>query len=246
MASANTKYFSSHHLPFALLAILISFIFVALPLILLAVYPCRCFHMCLNSCGLRLQTLHIFMDAFQGSYKLHPRDMRYFSAFYLFLRVLMLVHAEIIFSPVALYSSGIISLASAALVALFQPYKVNSHNTIDSVLMLLMGIYFISCNQARLMTVLHYGHDWFFSSVLQGLSIILIVLYFISLLVWKLLHKRVPAIVRIVKRHQNLLVNSHDENNLIESFVTDRGNVQDSEAHSSTPLLSAQTIRSTY
>ncbi len=128
--STNVKYFSSLHLPFALLAIAISLILVVLPLFLLIIYPCRCFHWCLNSCGLRLQTLHIFMDAFQGSYKLHPCDMRYFSAFYLFLHVLMFVHAELFPSPMTLYISGIITLASAILIALFQPYKVNAHNSI--------------------------------------------------------------------------------------------------------------------
>ena len=71
----NIEYFSSGHLPFALLAMAISFIFVLLPLLLLAIYPCGCFHKCcLNRCGLTCQTLHVFMDAFQGSYRTEPRD----------------------------------------------------------------------------------------------------------------------------------------------------------------------------
>ena len=188
-ASANVKYFSPQHLPFALLAIIIASIFVALPLLLLVVYPCRCFHKCLNCCGLRLQILHVFMDAFQGSYKLQPRDMRYFSAFYLFLRVVMLMHAELFLSPLTLYTSGIISLASAAIVAAFRPFKVEAHNTIDSILLLLMGVYFISCNETSLVLSLNYGNNWIFPSILQGLSISLIALYLISLLLWKLLHK---------------------------------------------------------
>ena len=89
------EYFGSAHLPYALLAIAISFIFVALPFLLLVIYPCRCFHKCLNYCGLRSQTLHIFMDAFQGSYKTEPRDLRYFSAFYLLLRLLMLLQVPL-------------------------------------------------------------------------------------------------------------------------------------------------------
>ena len=87
---ANIEYFSPTHLPYALLAIAISSIFVVLPFLLLAAYPCRCFHKCLNHCGPRFQVLHVFMDAFQGSYRTQPHDMRYFSAFYLFLRMLML------------------------------------------------------------------------------------------------------------------------------------------------------------
>ena len=91
----GTEYFGPTHLPYALLAIAISSIFVVFPLILLAVYPCRCFHKCLNCCGLRSQALHIFMDAFQGSYRTEPRDLRYVSAFYLLVRIL------IIYNPIS-------------------------------------------------------------------------------------------------------------------------------------------------
>ena len=85
--NANIEYFGPQHLPFALLAILMGFVFVILPFLLLVVYPCRCFQKCLNHLGWRCQALHVFMDAFQGSYKTQPRDYRYFSAYYLLLRV---------------------------------------------------------------------------------------------------------------------------------------------------------------
>ena len=224
--SAKVEYFGAQHLPFALLAISISIVFVILPLFLLTVYPCRCFHKCLNSCGLRLQTLHVFMDAFQGSYKIQPRDMRSFSAFYLLLRILMLVHAELFLSPQTHYISGIISLASAALVALVQPYKVNLHNTVDSILLLLMGMYFISDNEARLLESLHYGRQWTFASIVQILSILLIVLYFVSLVVWKLLHKKIKTFIRLMKAKWNSRASTSDreENRdrvVIESFDRD-------------------------
>ena len=61
---ANIKYFGCGHLPFAVFALLIAFIFVFLPFLLLVLYPCRCFQRFLNCLGLRCQTLHIFMDAF--------------------------------------------------------------------------------------------------------------------------------------------------------------------------------------
>jgi len=48
---SNIEYLGLRHLPFALLAIAISFIFVILPLLLLLLYHCRCFHVCLNCCG---------------------------------------------------------------------------------------------------------------------------------------------------------------------------------------------------
>ena len=118
--SGNLEYFGPQHLPYALLAIATGSVFILL-ILLLSVYPCRCFKRCLNACGLRLLPLHMLMDAFQGSYKLEPRDLRYFSAFYLFLRLLMLAHVELFLSPQSFYISGILSLASAAVMATCQP-----------------------------------------------------------------------------------------------------------------------------
>ena len=250
--SVNVKYFRSYHLPFALLAMAISFIFVFIPLLLLTIYPCRCFQRCLNCCKLRSRTtLHIFMDAFQGSYKTRPYDMRYFSAFYLFLRVLMLTHAEIFLSQLTLYTSGIISLVSAALIAFFQPYKVSAHNKIDSALLLLMGIYFLSCNETILVTSSHQSQKWIFPSILQGLSIILIVLYFILLVLWKLLHKKMSSAISKIRScvAEHKITGSNDKHNMIESFVNDRESAYDPPDHdvqSSTPLLAGQILRTTY
>ena len=95
---ANIEYFGHDHLPFAVLALLIGFVFVFLPFLLLVLYPCRCFQRCLNCLGWRCQALHIFMDAFQGSYKIEPYDLRYFSAFYLLLRFLFLIITELMLS----------------------------------------------------------------------------------------------------------------------------------------------------
>lgn len=232
--SANVKYFGSQHLPFALLAIAIASVFVALPLLLLVLYPCRCFHKCLNCCGLRLQVLHTFMDAFQGGYKLQPRDMRCFSAFYLLLRVAMLMHSELFLSTLTLYTSGIISLASAAIVAAFRPFKVEAHNTIDSILLILMGVYFISCNEVNLVLSLNYGNNWILPSILQGLSISLIALYLISLLLWKLLHKKMCLFWKVLlKKTQQLFQkvksrrsssesNQEEDVSMIDSFSNDR------------------------
>ena len=86
---AATPYFGIAHLPHVVLALCFGFL-ATLPLLLLALYPCGCFQRCLNCCGGRCQPLHVFMDAFQGCYRTHPRDMRYFSALYLLLRVLIL------------------------------------------------------------------------------------------------------------------------------------------------------------
>ena len=124
---ANIGYFSSEHLPFAVLALLIGFVFVLLPFLLLLLYPCRCFHNILNLFGWRCQALHIFMDAFQGSYKC---NLRFFSAYYLLLRFLILLTlaTESVFY---LSSTAFLLIVSGIIFVAFQPYKISSHNKLD-------------------------------------------------------------------------------------------------------------------
>ena len=84
---ASIAYFGTEHLPYAVLALLLLLIFVIFPIVLLLLYPMRCFQQCLGRCGLSFYALCIFMDAFQGGYKdgtNGTRDCRYFEALYLF------------------------------------------------------------------------------------------------------------------------------------------------------------------
>ena len=234
---ASIEYFGATHLPYALLAIAISSIFVVLPFLLLAVYPCRCFHKCLNHCGPRFQALHVFMDAFQGSYRTQPRDMRYFSAFYLFLRMLMLAQPQIFPSTLFFFTSGILSLASAAAVTIFQPYKVKSHNTMDSVLMLLMGIYFITYHEVIVLTSLDYGHQWVVAAAISYLSTITLIAIFFSLILWKLLGSVIQDMVRKLRGKWKSVWRRHGENsNGEETDLLDR-ELDISAAHSYSSLL---------
>ena len=83
--------FSKEHIPYAILAIFMFLTFNFLPLVLLCVYPSRCFQKCLNCTKCQYRTLHVFMDISQGCYKETPRDCRYFAGFYLFLRCINLI-----------------------------------------------------------------------------------------------------------------------------------------------------------
>ena len=233
----SIEYFGATHLPYALLAIAISSIFVVLPFLLLAVYPCRCFHKCLNHCGPRFQALHVFMDAFQGSYRTQPRDMRYFSAFYLFLRILILAQPQIFLSKMY-FSSGILFLVSAAALTIFKPYKYKTHNTIDSILMLVTGMYFLS-KYINIITLnvgkTSYKNQVTFAAIVQLLSVFTLFLYFVSLLMWKLLHLKVQALIRKVRSKWNAIHGSGDHSNGegIESFDRDI----DIKEHTSYPPL---------
>ena len=216
----SIQYFGSQHLPFALLGIAVSLILVILPLILLAIYPCRCFHRCLNSCRLNSQTLHVFMDAFQGSYRTKPRDMRYFSSYYLLLRVLILIQVQVFQSKLMLYTSGILSLISAAIVALFQPYKVKAHNKIDTIAMMLMGVYFISFHESLLLLKLQQGQEWAVPSAFQESSIWILTLMLIFLILHKPFRWAVQAVIKKIKARWN---HGDYNNEAIDSFDRDHG-----------------------
>ena len=183
------------------------------------------------------------MDAFQGNYRTQPRDMRYFSAFYLFLRMLMLAQPQIFPSTMSLFSSGILSLASAVIVTIFQPYKVKTHNTMDTVMMFLMGIYFLSYYVNIILTT-SPSHQWIIAAVTQGLSLITLFCYFASLVLWKLLHQKIKAMIGKVQEMWKS-VGDHSNEEGIESFDHDR-DIDITERNSYTPLLGYSHENPTY
>ena len=128
------EYFGQEHLPYALLAIAVLLVFTFLPILLLCLYPCRCFQRFLNRYHLSSQTLHTFMDIFQGSFKdgtNGTRDCRYFAAVYLITRVVLYlsVGISIITFNTTMISSVLLFLI--VLLAVFQPYKELLYNKFD-------------------------------------------------------------------------------------------------------------------
>ena len=55
------EYFGSDHLPYAVLAV---FMIATFNLILLYLYPCRCFQSCLNCCQLNSQVLATYLRGY--------------------------------------------------------------------------------------------------------------------------------------------------------------------------------------
>ena len=132
--NGTVKYFSKEHLPYAVLAITVLLVFVLLPILLLCLYPCRCFQRLLNKYNLRGQALHMFMDAFQGCYKNGTngtRDCRYFAALYLITRVA--VHMSLVFSSVFFTNSFSVAVLAVVvfLLSYFHPYQKEVHNKLD-------------------------------------------------------------------------------------------------------------------
>ena len=157
---ASIEYFGKKHLPYAILALFVVLTFIIFPILLLFLYPMRCFQRFLGLCRVRWHALHIFVDAFQGCYKdgtNGTRDCRYFAAVYLFKRLLLCVLFALTHS-VAFYVLALFVLIGVAmLLAIVQPYKAefSTYNAVDSVFMLTLALWYgtvVFCNIAVVKT----------------------------------------------------------------------------------------------
>ena len=144
---ASVKYFGKEHLPYAVLAVFVVFIFIFFPILFLLLYPMRCFQWCLSCCGVRWHALPIFIDAFQGCYKDGTdgtRDCRYFAGLYLLIRLVLFIFFAITHSAYY-YAVGVLVLIGVAmLLTIFQPYKAEfrTYNAVDSVFILTLAMWY--------------------------------------------------------------------------------------------------------
>ena len=119
--SGNLKYFGPEHLPYAVVMFLT---FNIVPLVLLTLYPCHCFQLCLNRCW-KGSGFHNVMDDFFKCYKTSPRDCRLFGVVYLYLRLFNLSLLLVALSPGYLNLVSLLYLIMAMLIALVQPHQVH-------------------------------------------------------------------------------------------------------------------------
>lgn len=145
--SLDMKLFKEKHLHLGILAISILIIFVAVPLVLLVLYPLEQFHRLLNWCGLHSQALHIFMDSFQGSLRDRTDgtiDRRYFASSYLIARVLLILLASVIISRYFFPVASVVMMVFAMAVGLIRPYKKSHHNTFELIMLVNLAAFFAS------------------------------------------------------------------------------------------------------
>ena len=136
------EYFSIKHLPFAILAITFAVMFVLLPLLFLVLYPCNFFQNFLRLLKLQSHTLQAYMDAFQGSYRIEPHDMRYFSVYYFMFRLVLICLLVIAQSNFLIPTITVVIVVGAVIFAFFQPYQNQHHNRTDVIFLLLLGLVF--------------------------------------------------------------------------------------------------------
>ena len=128
------EYFGMDHLPYALMAISVLTVFSLFPILLLCLYPCRCFQRILNSYQYNSQALHYFMDSFQGCFNdgtNGTRDCRCFSALYLIIRIAMQCAFIVTHNTYSTFFQTLILLAMITLLACYQPYKKQLYTKLD-------------------------------------------------------------------------------------------------------------------
>ena len=153
---ASIVYFSSQHLPYAIIAIIVSITYIVLPTLFLLLYSFSACQFILNklSPGSQL-VIRTFVDIFQGCYKdgTQPKgsDYRWLSAMPFIIRlVIFFVYAMTLNSSFDAYAAMILVL-NVIIIIQFDPYKDSSLNKNISLFMLLVS-YILVC---------FLGHDHF-------------------------------------------------------------------------------------
>ncbi len=193
--NASIEYFGEEHLPYAIVAVFVLLVFNILPLLLLLIYPLRCFQRCLNRCRLRSLALTTFMDAFQGHYKNGTNgtlDCRYFSATWFVLQFLWYIVFASTLSKYFLPIMAVICVSISVLMVAFKPYKSPPYNSISIILLLMLALI---CLGSLCVTIGAYTKNSTF--VRFGITIGLIfsvvpLVYITGLVLYLLLHKRLP------------------------------------------------------
>ena len=138
----TVKFFHGEHLPFAILAILILLTFVAIPPVLLLLYPTSLFQKCLTRCRMNCYALHTFADIFQGCYKNGTngtRDYRYFAGLYFLLRIVIVFGSLLSFLMYTLFTS-LVYLAASVSFAFLHPHKKHVYNVVGSLIIALLAV----------------------------------------------------------------------------------------------------------
>ena len=184
----SVEYFGSEHMPYAILAICICVTVNIMPLVLLCIYPCRCFQSCLNYCQINFNPrLRIFVDVFQGHYRLEPLDCRYFSIFFLILRIVGLFVFFFVKSGFFLLVFGLALIPVTAFYAIMRPYKNDIYNIIDIVFFLVTIMF---CFTATSFSICSIESECLLPiNIAFSISVVFLPLYAIIISVYKLFPK---------------------------------------------------------
>lgn len=207
---------SREYLPYFLVATFMLLMFNVVPLMLLALYPFKCFqsllsYCCCTRCKLSLQ---IYMDAFHGCYENQTHDYRHFATIYLAIRFINVMLLSIFHYHQYFILAIFPFLVTLALVATFRPYKIKRSNTIDTVL-LLAFIITCSCYYTGRSSIDDFAFSFPIRKFMLCTSILIPPGYFLCLVSAKVVPRILTCVSKIksyFRRCHNLNIQLNDEN----------------------------------
>jgi len=134
--NSSIVYLGKEHQHYFALGITVILIFNVFPIVLIFLYPFRCFQRCLNYCSLSSPSLHIFMDALQGCYKTTPHDYRSMAALPFFVMLLNFISFLVTRDLSYFILSGCILSGISLIIMASRPYKRSKCNYIHALIYL--------------------------------------------------------------------------------------------------------------
>ena len=145
----SLMYFKSSHFVYGLVTLALGTMVLMVPMVLLCLYPYRCFQRCLNHFHLRSLALNAFVDAFQGCYKdgtNGTRDCRHFSVIHFLLRFKMLLLFGLTQKPlIYAFLATILLILFIGLFAVVRPYKNEVYNRTDMFILIPILLFNVMC-----------------------------------------------------------------------------------------------------
>ena len=192
---------SKDYIPLLLIALFMLLFFNVFPLVLLALYPFKCFQTLLNFCLSRKTrlVLQIYMDSFHGYYEDTAHDYRHFATLYLAVRFQNLLMASVFNYTLYLPAAALVFVFALTLVAKFQPYKSKRNNTVDIILLLTFITALISSS-------MHYAEEFMYTNSTNVLIITISVLIVLGYQVFLILACVFPKVIQCYKKCKTLLM----------------------------------------
>lgn len=138
------KLFRGSHIPYGVMGLLVGLLCNVLPLVLILLYSFRRSHTILNYLPMSIQTaLFPFMDNILACYKDGTdgtRNCRYFGVVYHLALIVVMISFMWIKSILIIGVNVFVFITVGMLVAVIRPYKSKVYNTVDTILILSIGL----------------------------------------------------------------------------------------------------------
>ena len=192
---ANLEYFKGPHLPLALTALTVLIVFVIIPTLILLLYSFRFSQVVLTRLHLQSSFLDLFVSPFYRCYKdgtePNTRDSRWFSAFFLILRIILPLVYSFTLGSVFLPLAVIIIFIFVMILITVKPYKLAYAHFIkfDVTFLLLLALFYLSMISIDVSSIKDHRlvHASYYLTVVFG---VVPLLYVILVMVYWIISKR--------------------------------------------------------